>query len=160
MLGLPVQAHKSVGMGQLYALDASGWAHFDAKIAKAADATMRAVDAETVGLFRKYKVPMPADFAMDCRWKRLDETAPPQKGRFVSDETADRILYRASSGKDRRTVDAAIRATDARRPGMTPSEYYKGCRCKFCQEVSHASSCSVHNAPAMPIEPCNCGILE
>ncbi len=34
-----------------------------------------------------------------------------------------------------------------------------GCDCSSCR-VRHASDCAVHNMPAMPNGPCDCGILD
>ena len=31
------------------------------------------------------------------------------------------------------------------------------CGCSSCKTVQHASSCAVHNAPALPKGKCNCG---
>lgn len=30
------------------------------------------------------------------------------------------------------------------------------CRCDSCAETLHASCCAVHNAPALPVGPCDC----
>ena len=34
------------------------------------------------------------------------------------------------------------------------------CQCPACKVVPHWSSCAVHNAPAYPPGPCDCGALE
>lgn len=57
-------------IADLYGMDARGWRKFDAQIERAADQAMKAVDAETVGLFVKYGIEMPADFARDTRWRK------------------------------------------------------------------------------------------
>ena len=31
------------------------------------------------------------------------------------------------------------------------------CQCPACAPVAHASDCAVHNAPALPVGPCDCG---
>lgn len=34
------------------------------------------------------------------------------------------------------------------------------CGCAACHgQIAHASDCAVHNAPALPVGPCNCGVL-
>lgn len=35
-----------------------------------------------------------------------------------------------------------------------------GCQCAACRIVPHRSSCAVHNAPAFPNGPCDCGALQ
>lgn len=62
--------NNNVNLAYLHELDSLIWAMFDAKIAAAADRAMIAVDAETVGLFKKYNVDMPATFARDTRWRK------------------------------------------------------------------------------------------
>jgi hypothetical protein len=38
--------------------------------------------------------------------------------------------------------------------------FLEGCQCHACKdEVKHWSDCAVHNAPAMPAGPCDCGKL-
>jgi hypothetical protein len=32
-----------------------------------------------------------------------------------------------------------------------------GCQCKYCKVSPHWSYCAVHNEPAHPIGPCDCG---
>jgi hypothetical protein len=32
-----------------------------------------------------------------------------------------------------------------------------GCGCDMCADAPHASDCAVHNAPALPVGPCDCG---
>ena len=33
------------------------------------------------------------------------------------------------------------------------------CGCAACQSIQHASCCAVHDAPALPIGKCNCGVM-
>jgi len=34
------------------------------------------------------------------------------------------------------------------------------CMCPACVKAEHASYCAVHNAPALPIGKCNCGVEQ
>ena len=35
------------------------------------------------------------------------------------------------------------------------------CQCTFCKDgVIHASDCAVHNGPAYPAGPCDCGVMN
>lgn len=102
------------------------------------------------------------------------EIAALKEGKFWRDE-----LLRASI-EDRKRAIAALRRLDARfveAEADTNSETGTlgetfatidvshlrkittaaiGCHCGNCTEVSHASDCAVHNAPAMPVGPCDC----
>lgn len=102
--------------------DADGWRKFDARIEAAADRAMIGVDAETVRLFVKYKVAMPADFARDTRWRK--DVHSPAKLQEEGDKERYLAAYRAQSAKDRAEVREAIRATDARRGGNIHSKGY------------------------------------
>lgn len=38
--------------------------------------------------------------------------------------------------------------------------FLKGCQCLACKDgVKHWSDCAVHNEPAIPSGPCDCGVL-
>lgn len=113
----------------LYDIDRRSWDAFDARVARAADVAMGAVDAQTIGLFRKYGVEMPADFARerDTRW-RGDTMVPRealQARHLNADLVRDRAARSAQATKDRADINQAIIATDGRRRGKTPAEYYK-----------------------------------
>lgn len=114
-------------IAQLYDMDAKGWAQFDARIAAAADRAMISVDAETVGLFRKYKIDMPGDFARDTRWKR-DVKRAGSPARLTETETLDiardRALAMSARLSDTLEVSAAIKAADARRGGNIHAKKY------------------------------------
>lgn len=47
-------------------------------------------------------------------------------------------------------------------PGTAPTPAAQNadhCRCPACRDgVVHASDCAVHNAPALPVGPCDCGV--
>jgi len=102
--------------------DADSWRKFDAKIEAAADRAMIGVDAETVRLFVKYKVEMPADFARDTRWRK--DVHSPAKLQDEQDKERYLTAYRESTLKARAEVREAIRATDARRGGTIHSKGY------------------------------------
>lgn len=34
-----------------------------------------------------------------------------------------------------------------------------GCQCVHCQVTPHKSDCALHNEPALPIGPCDCGAM-
>jgi len=34
-----------------------------------------------------------------------------------------------------------------------------GCQCSHCKVLPHASDCALHNEPALPIGPCDCGAM-
>lgn len=36
-------------------------------------------------------------------------------------------------------------------------ERYRTCQCDACRPTIHASDCAVHNMPASPNGPCDCG---
>lgn len=33
------------------------------------------------------------------------------------------------------------------------------CQCSHCKVTPHASDCALHNEPALPIGPCDCGAM-
>lgn len=111
----------------LYDIDRKGWDGFDAKIAHAADVAMGAADAQTVSLFRKYGLEMPADYARDTRWRgdKLVALDSYRARHDAADLVRDRAARSAQATRDRAEINAAILATDARRNGKTPAEYYK-----------------------------------
>jgi hypothetical protein len=43
-----------------------------------------------------------------------------------------------------------------RRDGWEYPVLTERCQCGACYFVTHASSCAVHNAPALPAGPCDC----
>lgn len=109
---------------QLFGIDRTEWDGFDAKIAAAADKAMISVDAETVRLFTKYNVEMPAEFAKDTRWKGRAPAAA-HFTELSQDRVQEAKLRANQSVKDRAEVNAAILATDARRKGLVPPDWYK-----------------------------------
>lgn len=41
------------------------------------------------------------------------------------------------------------------------SAHREHCQCPACKDgIIHASDCAVHNEPAKPNGPCNCGVLD
>lgn len=113
---------REVSVLGMLAKDADSWRMFDAQIEAAADRAMIGVDAETVRLFEKYGVPMPADFARDTRWRK--DVHNPATLQEEGDKERYLAAYRESNAKDRAEVREAIRATDARRGGNIHAKGY------------------------------------
>lgn len=79
----------------------------------------------------------------------------PEPARIQPDysDPAVRILLRISHASKRRAAKAYLW-----RNNIQPwQDWLRGCQCEACKAKRHWSDCAVHNAPAYPVGPCDCG---
>lgn len=84
-------------------------------------------------------------------WNRRESLARPSAEELALREAA--VAYDKPGGRTR----GAIELHDAATAYARSVEERGSCQCPACATIQHASSCAVHNAPALPNGPCDCG---